>query len=126
MTAKRTWSHELGVVGLGFRLKRPTRQIIKSAIDKASMTGMRLIREPENKYDENAIAVHFPERYMHGAHIGYLHRDSAALLAPKIDSGVLEVAGATLTAVSDDRDDHKTATLLVRFRDVPAKKKSHA
>lgn len=43
---------------------------------------LELEREPHNQYDENAIQV-----IAHGEHIGYIQRDLAALIAPKMDAG---------------------------------------
>lgn len=43
---------------------------------------IELRREPENKHDANAIAV-----YVDGVHGGYVPRDIASTLAPKLDAG---------------------------------------
>lgn len=112
----RTWSHEFDVVGLGFRMKRESRRALKMLVEKkGSIPGMRLEREPDNRADPNAIKVCLPERVMHGIHIGYLHRETAALLAPKIDAGTLVVKSATLTEVTGEVD--KNATIIARFAD---------
>ncbi len=42
----------------------------------------RLVREPENKYDKNAIAVYAPQK------IGYIPRKMVKELAPQIDRGI--------------------------------------
>lgn len=60
MTAKsaktRTWSHELEVVGLGFRLKRETRRQLRRMVEeKGSVSGIRIEREPDNRADANAV-----------------------------------------------------------------------
>jgi hypothetical protein len=49
-------------------------------------TPLRLVREPDNIYDENAIAVHalIEEQW---CQIGYLHRWQASRLAPLLDRG---------------------------------------
>jgi len=55
---------------------------------------LRLVRQPDNEHDKNAVAV-FDS---HGGHVGYLNRRLAAVLAPAIDSGVaydIEVADVT-------------------------------
>ena len=55
---------------------------------------LRLIREPDNRYDQNAIAV-----YVGHSQLGYVSRDLASDLAPIIDDGgsaaaeVLQVTG---------------------------------
>jgi len=43
-----------------------------------------LKREPENKFDTNAIAVEVPGK----ERIGYIPKDTAAGLAPEMDNGV--------------------------------------
>ncbi|HXG72126.1 MAG TPA: HIRAN domain-containing protein [Gemmatimonadaceae bacterium] len=43
-----------------------------------------LLREPENPYDPNAIAVHVPAL---GNRIGHIPRDLAVRLAPEMDDG---------------------------------------
>jgi hypothetical protein len=114
----RRWNHELDVVGLNFRLKRVTRDKLGDIVAKGSVTGIRLRREPDNHADPNAIQVLLPERLMHGAHIGYLRAPSAELLAPKLDSGALEVVSAKLLDLDETRG-YDSGTLHVVFRDVP-------
>jgi len=45
---------------------------------------LRVVRQPENPHDANAVALHDP----HGTHVGYLNRRLAAVLAPVLDKGV--------------------------------------
>jgi hypothetical protein len=45
---------------------------------------LRLKREPDNKYDKNAIAVFFSE-----TKLGHIGRGLAALLAPRMDAGLV-------------------------------------
>ena len=45
---------------------------------------LNLVREPTNRFDENAIQVHT----LNGDFIGYIAKDLAATLAPMIDNGV--------------------------------------
>ncbi len=47
-------------------------------------TPLRLVREPANPHDANAIALHEPR----GLQVGYFNRRLAAALAPTIDAGV--------------------------------------
>jgi hypothetical protein len=115
----RTWSMELEVVGLRFRWKKEGRAAIARMCDKSDITGIRLMREPENKYDENAVMVLLPTRILSGKQLGYLHRQAAELLAPKLDSGRLEVVGAKLLRLDSDAE-HNVGTMLVRFRDLKA------
>jgi hypothetical protein len=62
----RTWSMELEVIGLRFRWKKDGRIAIARMCDKGDITGIRLEREPDNKYDENAIMVLLPTRILSG------------------------------------------------------------
>jgi hypothetical protein len=123
----RTWRTELEVIGLRFRWKKDGRAALARMAAKADIGGIRLVREPDNKWDDNAIMVLLPERLMSGAQLGYLHRQTAALLAPGFDSGKYEVVSAKLTDLSAE-DDYNTGTLDVLFRDrpVPAKRKKPA
>lgn len=118
MAAKaHVWHHDLDVIGLGFRVKKDTRKLIAEMIvKKGGIGGIRLIREPENQYDSNAIAVYMPERLMHGFQIGYLRRTTAELLAPKIDAGNLVIMRARLLTLRPE-DDFKEGSMDVTFKD---------
>lgn len=115
----RRWQHELQVVGLRYRgWSRSGREVLAQMIEKrGSIKGMRLVREPDNPADEHAIAVYLPPRIAEGKQLGYLYREPAALLAPKIDAGTLVVVGAELEEL-DAEDDWNAGTMLVRFVDV--------
>jgi hypothetical protein len=119
----RTWRAELEVIGLRFRWKKDGRAALASMAAKSDITGIRLVREPDNKWDENAIMVMLPERLMGGRQLGYLHRQAAELLAPKLDSGSLEVVSAKLMSL-DPGVDYNTGSMDIIFRDVatPAKR----
>ncbi len=58
--------------------------------------GLPLIlkREPENKYDKNAVGVYFGQRQL-----GYIPRGIAAELAPLIDAGTVVAAVRARTAL---------------------------
>jgi hypothetical protein len=49
---------------------------------------VRLIRNPENEHDENAVEVHVPILGRHGTMIGHVPRELAARLAPRMDEGI--------------------------------------
>lgn len=119
----RRWTHEVTVVGLGFRVKRDVRKVLAGLLDKGSIPGCRLEREPDNRADPNAIRVYLPERVAFGIQLGYLRANVAELLAPKMDSGKLAVANVVLESLDAD-DDYKSGTAVVTFIDVdkPAKK----
>lgn len=112
------WTHELDVVGLKFRWKLTGRRALADTIAKrGSITGIRLVREPDNRFDSNAIMVMLPERMMEGAQLGYLRAPSAELLAPRLDSGKLSVASAKLESL-DETDEWGSGNLVVIFIDV--------
>jgi hypothetical protein len=69
------------VVGSAFLNDNGTsRQEIISHLTKASK--IKLVREPNNFYDKNAIAV-----YANDKQVGYLSAAYAEVFAPKIDGG---------------------------------------
>lgn len=116
----RNWSTELEVIGLRFRWKKDGRESLARIVEKSSITGIRLVREPDNKWDENAVMVMLPARLMGGKQLGYLHRESAELLAPRLDNGSLTVFSAKLTWLDPSGDyPYNIGTLLVVFRDTP-------
>lgn len=50
---------------------------------------VRLVREPHNKYDRNAIQV----KNIGGTQVGHVKREYAARLAPLLDQGLITVEG---------------------------------
>ena len=119
----RRWTHNLDVIGLNFRWKKENRAVLAATVAKGSITGIRLVREPDNQYDPNAVAVYLPERLYDGKQLGYIGRESAAILAPKLDAGTLVAESVMLLGLRENNG-HPNAcgSMLVRFRDVPAKK----
>ena len=129
-TAKKVpkaFTHEVAVVGLGFRLKRDVRRALADTVARRPVDGIVLVREQENRYDDNAIMVKHPDRGpLAGKHLGYLRADTAAILAPLMDdyaataaSGEPEgmrFAKAELVELDAD-DDYKTGSLVVTFHD---------
>lgn len=62
---------------------------------------LRLVREPANKHDANAIRVDLECRLLFGwltlyRHIGYIQASRAARIAGKIDSGEMHITGAEI------------------------------
>lgn len=45
----------------------------------------RIVPEPENQYDANALAVYAAEHDGTISHVGYVPRDLAAIIAPMLD-----------------------------------------
>lgn len=60
-----------------------------SAFEKGTLVSLR--REPENEYDPNAIQVLYgpPAEPLH---VGYIDKDVAAFLAPRMDEGAATTA----------------------------------
>ncbi len=50
---------------------------------------LKLVREPHNKYDKNAVAVYSPaiDNPHPDGHLGYIRKELAACIAPLMDSG---------------------------------------
>ncbi|MDP2181187.1 MAG: single-stranded-DNA-specific exonuclease RecJ [Actinomycetota bacterium] len=71
---------------------------------------LRLVRQPENPHDANAIAVYDP----HGDHIGYLNRRLAAVLAAVIDAGVGYDSEVTEVTGGVDEKNRGVNVLLTR------------
>jgi HIRAN domain len=117
---KRTWNMEIHCVGLQFRWKRDGRETLR----RMTPFEVQFEREPENRHDENAVKVIIAPQTkltrLDGAHLGYLRRTVAEVLAPKLDAGAVEVVKAWVTDVDVDTGD---ATMDVRFRDKPAAKR---
>lgn len=64
--------------------RKNIQSILKDLYDGCDLT---LKRDPKNQYDSNAIKV-----YAEGEHIGYISKDLAKDLAPKMDKGVVVTA----------------------------------
>lgn len=117
----KTWSIELTVVGLNFRWTREGRITLARSVPFK----VALEREPDNEYDENAIKVviasDFKLTKLRGKQLGYIRKNSAALIAPRFDAGTLEPVKLWVTEVDPFYGD---AQMDARFRDKrPAKKK---
>lgn len=115
LSAWRKWDHQVDVVGLKFRWKRDARRALAASIGANGLAGIRLVREPDNKYDGNAIMVLLPARLHGGKQLGYVRKDSAALLTPKLDTGTLKIAKAVLVELLED-DDFNSGPMIVTFQ----------
>lgn len=79
-----------------------------------------LQREPDNRFDTNAIAVYIDTSALFGLvkkrrHIGYIKADRAAKLAPQLDAGALRVSSAYVTsffAPSDQEHPRVSITII--------------
>jgi len=94
---------ELQVVGLNYRLTPAKIAKIKRE------TPLRCVleREPMNAHDENAIKVVITQRpWAHegeGLHIGYIARQTAQVLAGKLDGGKFPFTDVWVTDVDVDK-----------------------
>src|SRR5512146_2933617 len=61
-----------------------------------------LKRDTENIHDENAIAVICNERPWKGMRVGYVPRQTAAEIAPRMDGGKIQFTGGYLNDVDDE------------------------
>jgi hypothetical protein len=75
---------DLTVVGLGYRLTPAKMEILASETPLKA----KLVREPENSHDDNAVAVYLIEKPYENFHIGYLSRAVAKEIAPRLDGGM--------------------------------------
>ena len=66
-------------------------------------TKYELVREPDNKFDKNAIGVVATK---HKLHIGYIPKKLASKLSPIMDNGVGLKVGFTLK-IFNEKDDSK-------------------
>lgn len=89
----------------------------RPAVEEAAARGeslpVVLIRNPENQYDANAIEVHVPGAI---GMVGHMPAHLAAIVAPKMDSGVIiaaEVQGIAIEAMHPDRPGIEIAAWVV-------------
>lgn len=107
--------HDVTLVGMGFRLKKDVRDLLARSVAKKPYT-VDLRRQPDNKYDPNAIAVYGVGGLFDEHHLGYLSRETAEVLAERIDAGTLAVESAKLTEVY--KPDHKGGNVHVKLADL--------
>ncbi len=76
---------------------------------------LKLVREPSNPHDRNAIAVEISD----GDALGYISRDLAAELAPAMDAG--QYFKCTVTALTGGTDEQpaKGVNILIEQTDRP-------
>lgn len=74
---------ELKVVGVTFKNEDGTdrQDVIRNLTNEASIL---LVREPHNKFDRNAVMV-----FANLRQIGYIGKEFAKILAPKMDAGAV-------------------------------------
>lgn len=72
---------EISVVGMQYRTKQSLRYMLKDHLPLR----VRLEREPNNKYDENAVMVIADQSPYKDIHLGYIPRLVAEVVAPYMD-----------------------------------------
>lgn len=74
-----------------------------------------LVREPDNAFDPNAIAIHLES----GCHIGHINRVIAADLAPLLDEGAISVecSVSELTGGGNSKNRGCNIKLLITYSD---------
>lgn len=111
----RSLKEHVKVVGLTFREAYPD-NILENYPDFPN-ADVELVREPANPHDKNAISVWAvphngdEEEYQ----IGFLPKERAAALAPKMDSGTEIKVIAAAVMVHPDNPDHPGVELVLRY-----------
>lgn len=115
-TKLKTHKLTVSVVGLQFRWTQDGRKVLARSVPFPA----ELERQPDNPKDPNAVKVNIAGDYkltkLRGRQLGYLRAGTAAMFAPRLDNGTLEVVKAWVTEVDDTE-----ATLELRLRDIPKK-----
>ena len=93
---------ELDVVGLQHRITTSTRRWLAKSLKENGPIFCKLVREPENTHDENAIKVVIQEGNYKDLHLGYIQRAVAAVLALMMDDSL--ITDVLLAIVSIDVD----------------------
>jgi hypothetical protein len=90
---------EVPLVGVRFRVTPTTIEEIAGQTPISA----KLKREPENIHDSYAIAVYLTERPWKDFQVGYVSRDVARLIAPKMDAGKFNVVEAWVTEIDPNQ-----------------------
>jgi hypothetical protein len=67
-----------------------------------------LVREADNEYDANAVAV-----YVHGNKIGHLSRQVAETVGPDMDKGVVWKVSSAMVKVHPDKPEQPGVELVI-------------
>lgn len=109
--------HDLTINGLSFRMKADVRRALAAALKKKALK-VDLRREPDNEYDANAIMVFGVGGTFDERHLGYVARESAEVLAPRLDAGTLVIETAKLTELWGPEFKMGNANVRMRFRPI--------
>lgn len=110
---------EFEVVGINYRLTPATMRDMQADLPLLC----RLVREPDNSHDENAIKVMEVEK--DNFQIGYLARQVAEVLAPAMDIGKFPFESTCLLTEIDPNLGRGTLVLQRRSKKEIAANKAH-
>jgi len=105
----RTREIETIVAGLEYRVTVGTQE----RLAQAAPISAKLVREPDNEEDENAIKVILTEKPFRGYHVGYVPRSIAKALAFHMDVDDVNITEVWVLSVDPDTE---SADLLIRFQ----------
>lgn len=94
------------VVGLSFMEDYPKNIL---ALKDLGEVNVKLIRNPNNEYDANAIQVHSTNGML-----GHLPKEVAAQLAPKMDAGTVYIASVYQVRISPDNPKQPGLDILLK------------
>jgi HIRAN domain len=81
--AKKPKMEHYTIVGLQYRTTKEARRHLATKVPFSVI----FKREKKNEYDPNAIAVFVAQgNFLAGQHIGYLRKEVAAVISPKVDA----------------------------------------
>jgi hypothetical protein len=112
---------EFDVVGMKYHLTASSRKYLARYVEKIRVEqgGLKveLRREPENQHDENAIAVWVaPENKIElkGMMLGYVPRQVAEVLAPKLDASEISFRAVRLTDIDAEEGNGQLQAICVK------------
>lgn len=82
---------------------------VERAGNAGKLVGARLVRDPDNPHDTNAVRVVVPEV----GHIGHIPRDLAAKLAPRLDLAESWRCQISAILIHPDHQDRPGIDLLI-------------
>lgn len=88
---------ELHLVGTKHHVKAQT--ILE--ISNCCPLEVRLVREPKNEVDPNAIRVEAVGEPWDGMKLGYVGRETARVVAPRMDKKQIQIKGVTLEELDE-------------------------
>lgn len=107
---------ETSVVGMAYRVTPATMKELQKEVPLSA----KLVREPDNEYDENAVKVVLTDKRHKNFHIGFLPRQVAKEFAPSMDDGSFPFSVVWLISV---KSKDGTGKLLLAKRKMPGNKR---